>query len=114
MTDNSWTETAVLRHFTKPVLFYLLMVVLYHVVDFLFVRTMATWGSTPCHLDDVDDEDEYNLDTGAEEEEEQEESAESSSDEDVHIYSSSRNQCSYSNRKNQGRSGLPEAKGTLY
>lgn len=109
MTDNSWTETAnpvhsscFLRHITKPVL---LMVVLYHVADFLFVRTMATWGSTPCHLDDVDDEDEYNLDTGAEEDEEQEESAESSSDEDVHIYSSSRNQCSYSNRKNQGRTG---------
>lgn len=65
---------------------------------------MATWGSTPCHLDDVDDEEEYNLETGADEDEEQEECAESSSDEDVHIYTSSRNQCSYSNRKNQGRS----------
>lgn len=65
---------------------------------------MATWGSTPCHLDD--DEEEYNLETGADEEEEQEECAESSSDEDVHIYASSRNQCSYSNRKNQGRSAL--------
>lgn len=65
---------------------------------------MATWGSTPCHLDDVDDEEEYNLETGADEDEEQEECAESSSDEDVHIYASSRNQCSYSNRKNQGRS----------
>lgn len=67
---------------------------------------MATWGSTPCHLDDVDDEEEYNLETGADEEDEQEECAESSSDEDVHIYASSRNQCSYSNRKNQGRSAL--------
>lgn len=68
---------------------------------------MATWGSTPCHLDDdVDDEEEYNLETGVDEEDEQEECAESSSDEDVHIYASSRNQCLYSNRKNQGRSVL--------
>lgn len=65
---------------------------------------MATWGSTPCHLDDVDDEEDYNLETGADEEEEQEECAESSSDEDVHIYASSRIQRSYSNRNNQGRS----------
>lgn len=77
------------------------------------IRTMATWGSTPCHLDDVDDEDEYNSEMGAEEEEEQEECAESSSDEDIHIYSSSRNQCSYSNRKNQGRSEGLEAEGTV-
>ncbi|XP_034739477.1 pericentriolar material 1 protein isoform X5 [Etheostoma cragini] len=67
-------------------------------------RTMATWGSTPCHLDeDDDDEDdeEYQSEMGAEEEEEQEECSDSSSDDDIHIYSSSRNQCSYSNRKNQ-------------
>lgn len=72
---------------------------------------MATWGSTPCQLDD-DDEDEYNSETGAEEEEDQEECAESSSDEDIHIYSTSRNQCSYSNRKNQGRSEELEAEET--
>ncbi|XP_044046674.1 pericentriolar material 1 protein isoform X2 [Siniperca chuatsi] len=74
-------------------------------------RTMATWGSTPCHLDDDDnedvDEDEYRSEMGAEEEEEQEDCAESSSDDDVHIYSSSRNQCSYSNRKNQGSNLKP-------
>uniref|UniRef100_UPI0037E9A1CA pericentriolar material 1 protein n=1 Tax=Semicossyphus pulcher TaxID=241346 RepID=UPI0037E9A1CA len=74
-------------------------------------RTMATWGSTPCHLDDDDDEDEeeveYHSEMGAEEEEEQEESVESSSDDDIHIYSSSRNQCSYSNRKNQGSNLKP-------
>uniref|UniRef100_A0A8C2ZV87 Pericentriolar material 1 n=1 Tax=Cyclopterus lumpus TaxID=8103 RepID=A0A8C2ZV87_CYCLU len=73
-------------------------------------RTMATWGSTSCHLEDEDeednddDDDEYHSETGAEEEEEQDEGVESSSDDDIHIYSSSRNQCSYSNRKNQGRS----------
>lgn len=71
---------------------------------------MATWGSTPCHLDDVDDdEDEYRSEVGADEEDEQEECPESSSDDDIHIYSSSRNQCSYSNRKNQGRSDRVEA-----
>lgn len=66
---------------------------------------MATWGSTPCHLDgDGDeDEDEYHSEMGAEEEEEHEECAESSSDDDIHIYPSSRNHCSYSNRNNQGR-----------
>ncbi|KAM9857129.1 pericentriolar material 1 protein isoform 2-T2 [Aulostomus maculatus] len=63
-------------------------------------RTMATWGSTPCPLDD-DDEDEYRSEMGAEDEEEQD-SAESSSNDDIHIYSSSRNQRSYTNRKNQG------------
>ncbi|KAM9314241.1 pericentriolar material 1 protein isoform 2-T2 [Pholidichthys leucotaenia] len=67
-------------------------------------RTMATWGSSPCHLDDDDDDDEYHSEMGAEEEE-QEECTESSSDEDLHIYSPSRNQRSYSNRKNQ-RSNL--------
>ncbi|XP_073320752.1 pericentriolar material 1 protein isoform X3 [Pagrus major] len=72
-------------------------------------RTMATWGSTPCHLDDDDDDDEddYRSEMGVEEEEEQEECAESSSDDDIHIYSSSRNQCSYSNRKNQGSNLKP-------
>ncbi|XP_063739856.1 pericentriolar material 1 protein isoform X3 [Eleginops maclovinus] len=77
-------------------------------------RTMATWGSTPCHLDDDDeddedddDEDEYHSEIGAEEEEEHEECAESSSDDDIHIYSSSRNQCSYTNRKNQGSNLKP-------
>uniref|UniRef100_A0A672ZJA8 Pericentriolar material 1 n=1 Tax=Sphaeramia orbicularis TaxID=375764 RepID=A0A672ZJA8_9TELE len=61
-------------------------------------RTMATWGSTPCHLD-VDDDDEvddYQSGMDAEEEEEQEECAESSTDDDIHIYSSSRNQRSFS------------------
>uniref|UniRef100_A0A665TA28 Pericentriolar material 1 n=1 Tax=Echeneis naucrates TaxID=173247 RepID=A0A665TA28_ECHNA len=70
-------------------------------------RTMATWGSPTCHLEDEDDDDEdddeYHSEIGAEEEEEQEECAESSTDDDIHIYSSSRNQCSYSNRNNQGR-----------
>ncbi|XP_076001355.1 pericentriolar material 1 protein isoform X3 [Genypterus blacodes] len=61
-------------------------------------RTMATWGSTPCNLDD---DYSYRSELGAEEEEEQEECSESSSDE-VHIYSSGCNQLSYSNRKNQG------------
>lgn len=64
----------------------------------LVIRTMATWGSTPCNLDD---DDSYRSELGAEEEEEQEECSESSSD-DVQIYSSGRNQLSYSNRKNQG------------
>ncbi|XP_034543216.1 pericentriolar material 1 protein isoform X3 [Notolabrus celidotus] len=76
-------------------------------------RTMATWGSTPCHLDDDDDDDddddeaEYHSEMCAEEEDEQEETVESSSDDDIHIYSSSRNQCSYSNRKNQGSNLKP-------
>ncbi|XP_008297507.1 pericentriolar material 1 protein isoform X2 [Stegastes partitus] len=75
-------------------------------------RTMATWGSSPCHLDDDDeeeddeDEDEYHSEMGAEEEEEQEECTESSSDDDIHGY---RNQCSYSNRKNQGSNLKPPA-----
>ncbi|KAK2817234.1 hypothetical protein Q5P01_025425 [Channa striata] len=68
-------------------------------------RTMATWASSPCHLED-DEEDEYQSDTGAEEEEEQQECADSSSD-DIHIYPSSRNQCSYSNRNNQGSNLKP-------
>uniref|UniRef100_A0A7N9B0H2 Pericentriolar material 1 n=1 Tax=Mastacembelus armatus TaxID=205130 RepID=A0A7N9B0H2_9TELE len=68
-------------------------------------RTMATWGSTSGHLDDDDDEEEeeeeeYHSEMGAEEE--QEECAESSSDDDIHIYPSSRNQCSYTSRNNQG------------
>uniref|UniRef100_A0A8D2ZGA6 Pericentriolar material 1 n=1 Tax=Scophthalmus maximus TaxID=52904 RepID=A0A8D2ZGA6_SCOMX len=80
-------------------------------------RTMATWGSTPCHLDgdadedddDDDDEndDEYHTEIDAEQEEEQEECAESTSDDDIHIYSSSRNQCSFSNRNNQGSNLKP-------
>uniref|UniRef100_A0AAX7U5C8 Pericentriolar material 1 protein C-terminal domain-containing protein n=1 Tax=Astatotilapia calliptera TaxID=8154 RepID=A0AAX7U5C8_ASTCA len=72
-------------------------------------RTMATWGSSPCHLDDDDDDDddddeeeEYRSEMGAEEEEEQEECTDSTSDDDIHLYSPSRNLCSYSNRKNQG------------
>ncbi|XP_071401682.1 pericentriolar material 1 protein isoform X1 [Centroberyx affinis] len=67
-------------------------------------RTMATWGSTPCHLDD--DEDGYRSELGAEEEEEQEDGAESSSNDDI-IYSSNRNQRSFSNRKNQGSNLKP-------
>ncbi|XP_054459637.1 pericentriolar material 1 protein-like isoform X2 [Anoplopoma fimbria] len=78
-------------------------------------RTMATWGSTPCHLDDDDedddgdddDDDEYQSEMGAEEEEEHDECVESSSDDGIHIYSSSRNQCSNSNRKNQGSNLKP-------
>uniref|UniRef100_A0AAQ4PK32 Pericentriolar material 1 n=1 Tax=Gasterosteus aculeatus aculeatus TaxID=481459 RepID=A0AAQ4PK32_GASAC len=78
-------------------------------------RTMATWGSTPCHLDDEDDDDddddeEYQSETGAEEEEEQDDCVESSSEDDIPIYASNRNQCSYSNRKNQGRSDKVETK----
>uniref|UniRef100_A0A3Q1ICI7 Pericentriolar material 1 protein C-terminal domain-containing protein n=1 Tax=Anabas testudineus TaxID=64144 RepID=A0A3Q1ICI7_ANATE len=69
-------------------------------------RTMATWGSNPCHLDD-EDEEEYHSEMGAEEEEEQDECSESSSDDDIHIYSSSRNQSSYSNRNNQGSNLKP-------
>lgn len=64
-------------------------------------RTMATWGSSPCQLEDDEDE-EYNTEMGADEEEEQDECTEGSSDDDIQIYS--RNQSSYSNRKNQGRS----------
>lgn len=76
---------------------------------------MATWGSTPCHLDDEDDDDddddeEYQSETGAEEEEEQDDCVESSSEDDIPIYASNRNQCSYSNRKNQGRSDKVETK----
>lgn len=72
-------------------------------------RTMATWGSTPCHLDEDEDDDEaeYHSEICAEEEEEQEESVESSSEDDIHIYASSRNQCSYTNRKNQGSNLKP-------
>nr|XP_040042087.1 pericentriolar material 1 protein isoform X4 [Gasterosteus aculeatus aculeatus] len=75
-------------------------------------RTMATWGSTPCHLDDEDDDDddddeEYQSETGAEEEEEQDDCVESSSEDDIPIYASNRNQCSYSNRKNQGSNLKP-------
>lgn len=67
---------------------------------------MATWGSSPCRLDDDDDDDdeEYQSEMGAEEEGEQEECTDSTSDDDIHVYSPSRNLCSYSNRKNQGRS----------
>ncbi|XP_039879702.1 pericentriolar material 1 protein isoform X1 [Simochromis diagramma] len=77
-------------------------------------RTMATWGSSPCHLDDDDDDDdddeeEYRSEMGAEEEEEQEECTDSTSDDDIHLYSPSRNLCSYSNRKNQGSNLKPPA-----
>lgn len=67
------------------------------------IRTMATWGSTPCQLED-EEEDEYNSEVAANEEEEQDECTQSSSEDDIQIYTSSRNQNSYSNRKNQGRS----------
>ncbi|XP_056137025.1 pericentriolar material 1 protein isoform X3 [Lampris incognitus] len=70
-------------------------------------RTMATWGdSTTCHIDD--DEDVYCSEVGVEEDEEQEGGAESSSSDDIHIYSSSRNQHSNSNRKNQGSNLKPQ------
>ncbi|XP_030596055.1 pericentriolar material 1 protein isoform X2 [Archocentrus centrarchus] len=76
-------------------------------------RTMATWGSSPCHLEDDDDDDddheEYRSEIGAEEEEEQEECTDSTSDDDIHVYSPSRNLCSYSNRKNQGSNLKPPA-----
>ncbi|XP_041840164.1 pericentriolar material 1 protein isoform X2 [Melanotaenia boesemani] len=75
-------------------------------------RTMATWGSSPCHLDDNDDndeeeEDEYHSEIAAEEEDEPEQCTESSSDEDIHLYSTSMNQRSFSNRKNQGSNLKP-------
>ncbi|XP_034043599.1 pericentriolar material 1 protein isoform X2 [Thalassophryne amazonica] len=68
-------------------------------------RTMATWGSSPSRPDDEDDnnDDCYR----AEEDEDQEVCAESSSDEDIHIYTPSRNQCSFSSRKNQGSNLKP-------
>ncbi|XP_037830810.1 pericentriolar material 1 protein isoform X3 [Kryptolebias marmoratus] len=76
-------------------------------------RTMATWGSSSGHLDDDDDEneeeDEYRSEICAEEEEDQEECTESSSDDDIHVFSPSMNQCSYSNRKNQGSNLKPPA-----
>lgn len=65
---------------------------------------MATWGSSPCHFDDDDGEEEYRSEMAADEEEEQEECTESSSDDGIHVYSPSSDQCSYSNRKNEGRS----------
>ncbi|XP_072318629.1 pericentriolar material 1 protein isoform X2 [Eucyclogobius newberryi] len=60
-------------------------------------RTMATWGSSPCNLD----EEAVYHGMGAEEEEDQDGSPDDSSDDDFHIYSN-RNQHSYSNRNNQG------------
>uniref|UniRef100_A0A3B3US53 Pericentriolar material 1 n=1 Tax=Poecilia latipinna TaxID=48699 RepID=A0A3B3US53_9TELE len=55
-------------------------------------RTMATWGSSPCNLDDENEEaDDYHSEMCAEEE-----CTESSSDDDIHIYSSRMNQSSYS------------------
>lgn len=82
---------------------------------------MATWGSSSGHLDDDDDddddeeneeEDEYRSEICAEEED-QEECTESSSDDDIHVFSPSMNQCSYSNRKNQGRSDQTMDRWTL-
>ncbi|XP_029949631.1 pericentriolar material 1 protein isoform X2 [Salarias fasciatus] len=78
-------------------------------------RTMATWGSIPHHHndgdddDEDDDEDEYRSEICAEDEEEQEECTESSSDDGAHGFSPNRNQCSYSNRKNQGSNLKPPA-----
>ncbi|XP_047222265.1 pericentriolar material 1 protein isoform X1 [Girardinichthys multiradiatus] len=78
-------------------------------------RTMATWGSSPCILDDDDDDEDneeegdYHSEICAEEEEEQGECTESSSDDDIHVYTPSMNQCSYSNRKNQGSNLKPPA-----
>ncbi|XP_024115198.1 pericentriolar material 1 protein isoform X1 [Oryzias melastigma] len=84
-------------------------------------RTMATWGSSPCPLDDNEDDDdghdagetdEYHSELGAEdddEEEEVEECTENSSDDDLPLYSPNRNQCSYSNKKNQGSNLKPPA-----
>uniref|UniRef100_A0A1A7Z522 Pericentriolar material 1 n=1 Tax=Iconisemion striatum TaxID=60296 RepID=A0A1A7Z522_9TELE len=73
-------------------------------------RTMATWGSSSGHLDDDDENaDEYRSEICAEEEEEQEGCTESSSDDDIHVYSPGMNQCSYSNRKNQGSNLKPPA-----
>ncbi|XP_037545863.1 pericentriolar material 1 protein isoform X2 [Nematolebias whitei] len=76
-------------------------------------RTMATWGSSSGHLDDDDDdeneeEDEYHSEMCADEED-REECTESSSDDDIHVFSPSMNQCSYSNRKNQGSNLKPPA-----
>ncbi|CAN9510235.1 unnamed protein product [Ophioblennius macclurei] len=77
-------------------------------------RTMATWGSIPHHHndgddDEDDDEDEYHSEMCGEEDEDQEECTESSSDDDIHVFSPNRNQCSYSNRKNQGSNLKPPA-----
>ncbi|XP_061626507.1 pericentriolar material 1 protein isoform X4 [Phyllopteryx taeniolatus] len=57
-------------------------------------RTMATWGSTPCNLDEDDD---YHSEHSAEEED----SSESSSADDGHIVTASRIQSIYTKRKNQ-------------
>lgn len=65
---------------------------------------MATWGSTSCQLEDEEEDDDYNSEMAANEEEEQDECTLSSSDDDIQIYTSIRNQSSFSNRKNQGRS----------
>lgn len=65
---------------------------------------MATWGSTSCQLEDEEEDDDYNSEMAANEEEEQDECTLSSSDDDIQIYTSGRNQSSFSNRKNQGRS----------
>ncbi|XP_035985516.1 LOW QUALITY PROTEIN: pericentriolar material 1 protein [Fundulus heteroclitus] len=77
-------------------------------------RTMATWGSSPCNLDEDDDEDndeeeDYHSEICAEEEEEQDECTESSPDDDLHLYTPSMNQASYSSRKNQGSNLKPPA-----
>lgn len=78
---------------------------------FIDIRTLATWGSTPCPLEE---DDEYNSEMAtSEEEEEQDDSARSSSDDDIQIYTPSRNQNSYSNRKNQGRSAGQHKEGSV-
>ncbi|RVE76057.1 hypothetical protein OJAV_G00004850 [Oryzias javanicus] len=87
-------------------------------------RTMATWGSSPCHLDDSKEDDdghdagetdEYHSELGAENDDEEEEEEEveectgNSSDDDLPLYSPNRNQCSYSDKKNQGSNLKPPA-----
>lgn len=74
---------------------------------------MATWGSTPCQLEDEEEDNEYNSEMAANEEEEQDESTQGYSDDDIQIYTSSRNQKSYSNRKNQGRSAEQDKEVTV-
>lgn len=91
---------------------------------------MATWGSSPCHLDnneeddddghDAGETDEYHSELGAEEEDEEEEveeCTESSSDDDLPLFSPNRNQGSYTNKENQGRSeqaGDPRHASTIF
>uniref|UniRef100_A0AAY4ADM5 Pericentriolar material 1 protein C-terminal domain-containing protein n=1 Tax=Denticeps clupeoides TaxID=299321 RepID=A0AAY4ADM5_9TELE len=64
-------------------------------------RTMATWGgSTPCHLDEDEDEDGYPSEEAAEDDS----GEESSSTDELHAYSN-RKQCSHNRKTRQPGSG---------